>query len=98
MNVADFPEAFKAEATAGAQFLEALRQEHDLDWTFLSPSANFARGECTGTFRLGGDELLSMQTAKAGYRWKTSPSQWSTNWSIPGIAPDGTRSVIEPSS
>jgi uncharacterized protein len=58
MNAADFPEAFKAEATAGAQFLEALRQEHDLDWTFLSPSANFAPGERTGTFRLGGDELL----------------------------------------
>ena len=58
MNAADFPEAFKAEATAGAKFLEALRQEHDLDWTFLSPSANFAPGERTGTFRLGGDELL----------------------------------------
>ncbi len=58
MNAADFPEAFKAEAAAGAQFLEALRQEHDLNWTFLSPSANFAPGERTGTFRLGGDALL----------------------------------------
>jgi putative NADH-flavin reductase len=54
-----FPEAFKAEATAGARFLERLRSEPDLDWTFLSPSANFAPGERTGRFRLGGDQLLS---------------------------------------
>jgi putative NADH-flavin reductase len=53
-----FPDAFKAEATAGARFLERLRAEPDLDWTFLSPSADFAPGERTGHFRLGGDQLL----------------------------------------
>jgi uncharacterized protein len=53
-----FPDAFKAEATAGERFLQALRQEPDLDWTFLSPSADFSPGERTGTFRLGGDRLL----------------------------------------
>lgn len=53
-----FPEAFKAEATAGARFLGRLRQERDLDWTFLSPSAEFAPGLRTGKFRLGGDQLL----------------------------------------
>lgn len=53
-----FPEAFKVEAKAGAQFLEKLRSERDLDWTFLSPSADFAPGERTGRFRLGGDQLL----------------------------------------
>jgi hypothetical protein len=51
-----FPEAFKAEAKAGARFLERLRAERDLDRTFLSPSADFALGE--RHFRLGGDELL----------------------------------------
>lgn len=54
-----FPEAFKAEARAGARFLERLRSEEDLDWTFLSPSADFAPGERTGHYRLGGDRLLS---------------------------------------
>lgn len=53
-----FPEAYKAEATRGAAFLDALRQVSDLDWTFLSPSAVFVPGERTGTFRVGGDELL----------------------------------------
>jgi putative NADH-flavin reductase len=58
MDSDGFPEAFKAEAKAGGRFLERLRAEHDLDWTFLSPSADFAPGERTGHFRLGGDQLL----------------------------------------
>ena len=53
-----FPEAFKAEANAGTRFLQRLRAEPDLDWTLLSPSADFAPGERTGHFRLGGDQLL----------------------------------------
>jgi putative NADH-flavin reductase len=53
-----FPEAYKAEAEAGAAFLVRLRAETDLDWTFLSPSADFVPGERTGHFRLGGDQLL----------------------------------------
>jgi uncharacterized protein len=53
-----FPEGYKAEARAGARFLDALRKEADLDWTFLSPSAEFAPGERTGKFRLGGNELI----------------------------------------
>jgi len=53
-----FPAAYKAEAAAGRQALDALRNEPELDWTFVSPSAEFAPGERTGTFRLGGDQLL----------------------------------------
>lgn len=58
MDTDGFPDALKAEASAGARFLERLRAEPDLDWTFLSPSADFAPGERTGHFRLGGDQLL----------------------------------------
>ncbi|WP_286914112.1 MULTISPECIES: NAD(P)-dependent oxidoreductase [unclassified Pseudomonas] len=54
----DFPEAYKAEASAGARFLEQLRQEQNLDWTFLSPSAEFVEGERTGHYTLGKDHLL----------------------------------------
>lgn len=54
----NFPAEYKAEATAGAEFLEVLKQVDDLDWTFLSPSALFVPGERTGDFRLGKDELL----------------------------------------
>ena len=53
-----FPDAYKPEAGAGIAFLEALKAEPDLDWTFLSPSALFDGAERTGTFRLGGDDLL----------------------------------------
>lgn len=56
----DFPEAYRAEATAGAVFLDKLKDVSDLDWTFLSPSAAFVPGARTGRFRLslGRDELL----------------------------------------
>lgn len=54
----DFPEAYKAEASAGVRFLEVLRQEQNLDWTFLSPSAEFVEGERSGHYTLGKDHLL----------------------------------------
>ncbi len=53
-----FPAEYKAEASAGAAFLDVLRQEQELDWTFLSPSALFDGTERTGQFRLGQDHLL----------------------------------------
>jgi putative NADH-flavin reductase len=58
VDTPEFPDIYKAEAMAGRDFLNVLRTEKDLDWTFLSPSAFLAPGERTGKFRLGGDELL----------------------------------------
>lgn len=55
----DFPDAYRAEAARGAAFLDLLSQETELDWSFLSPSAEFVPGERTGQFRLGKDSLLS---------------------------------------
>ncbi|MCU1763409.1 NAD(P)-dependent oxidoreductase [Pseudomonas sp. 14P_8.1_Bac3] len=63
-----FPQAYKAEASAGAVFLDNLRQEKELDWTFVSPSAEFVEGERTGSFRLGQDDLL---VSGAGRSWIT---------------------------
>ncbi|MCY1418217.1 NAD(P)H-binding protein [compost metagenome] len=54
----DFPEAYKAEATAGGHYLDTLRQEKELDWTFLSPSAEFVEGPRTGNYNTGKDHLL----------------------------------------
>jgi putative NADH-flavin reductase len=59
IDLPDFPAAYKAEATKGAEFLDLLKSEKELNWTFLSPSAEFVPGERTGTFRLGKDTLLS---------------------------------------
>ena len=59
IDTPQFPAAYKAEASKGGEFLELLRKENDLEWTFLSPSAMFVAGERTGKFRLGKDQLLT---------------------------------------
>jgi putative NADH-flavin reductase len=59
-----FPVAYKAEAEKGAAFLDLLRAEKELNWTFLSPSALFVAGERTGKFRLGTDQLLTAADGK----------------------------------
>ena len=58
VNSPDFPPEYKPETLAGVKVLDVLRQEEELDWTFLSPSYLFTPGERTGKFRLGKDELL----------------------------------------
>jgi putative NADH-flavin reductase len=65
VTTAGFPEAFKAEAEAGARFLQVLRESSGLNWTFLSPSADFSPGERTGKFRSGGDQLLTDAAGKS---------------------------------
>jgi len=59
IDTPEFPDAYKPEAGKGSDFLGLLRQEKELDWTFLSPSSMFVAGERTGKFRLGKDQLLS---------------------------------------
>lgn len=54
-----FPKEYVPEASKGAKFLEILKGETELEWTFLSPSAEIFEGERTGQFRLGKDSLLS---------------------------------------
>jgi len=61
----NFPVAYKAEAEKGAAFLDLLRAEKELNWTFLSPSALFTAGERTGKFRLGKDQLLTADDGKS---------------------------------
>jgi putative NADH-flavin reductase len=60
-----FPVVYKAEAEKGAAFLDLLRAEKELNWTFLSPSALFTAGERTGKFRLGIDQLLTAADGKS---------------------------------
>ncbi|KXT75244.1 NAD(P)-dependent oxidoreductase [Streptococcus sp. DD12] len=52
----DFPEEFKPLAKAQADELEVLRTKDELNWTFISPAANFvADGERTGGYILAGE-------------------------------------------
>src|SRR5271155_1374472 len=45
VNSPDFPAEYRPETLAGVEFLNVLRKEKELDWTFLSPSFFFAPGE-----------------------------------------------------
>jgi hypothetical protein len=59
VDTPQFPEQWKAGALATREVLYLLRDEPELEWTFLSPSATIAPGERTGQFRLGTDQLLT---------------------------------------
>ena len=65
LTTPNFPAQYKAEAEKGAAFLDLLRQEKELNWTFLSPSALFIAGERTAKFRLGTDQLLTGADGKS---------------------------------
>ncbi|MCK1681125.1 NAD(P)-dependent oxidoreductase [Bradyrhizobium sp. 147] len=65
VTTSNFPAQYKAEAEKGGAFLDLLRQEKDLNWTFISPSALFVEGERTGKFRLGTDQLLADANGKS---------------------------------
>jgi uncharacterized protein len=54
-----FPAEHKAEALAGAAYLDALKQADDLHWTFLTPATFFGPGARTGKFWLSRDTLLT---------------------------------------
>ena len=55
----DFPAEWKSGALRTAAFLDQLRAEQELDWTFVSPAAHLAPGERTGHYRIGGDQLVT---------------------------------------
>ena len=65
LDAPGFPAAYRPEAEGGRRFLDVLRAERTLDWTFLSPSAEFVPGERTGKFRLGRDQLLTDANGKS---------------------------------
>lgn len=58
IDTPEFPAEWKGTAEGARQALDLLRQERDLDWTVLAPSAHLEPGERTGAFRLGTDALL----------------------------------------
>lgn len=58
MDSPGFPSAYQATAEGARQALRLLRQEPELDWSMLCPSAVIAPGQRSGKFRLGTDQLL----------------------------------------
>jgi putative NADH-flavin reductase len=56
-----FPEAIKPIVKPAIDFLDDLKQEKEVDWTFFSPAMTIFVGprEGPGSFRLGKDELVT---------------------------------------
>jgi putative NADH-flavin reductase len=59
VDLPGFPTEYKQGALATREALNMLRKEPNLDWSFLSPSADLFPGQRTGKFRLGTDQLLA---------------------------------------
>ena len=53
-----FPAQWQPTARGARDALALLKQEKQLDWTMLSPSAHIEPGQRSGKFRLGTDQLL----------------------------------------
>lgn len=59
IDTPDFPEEWKVFAMGGIAFLNALRDEKAIDWTFFSPAALIFEGPRLGRYRLGGEQLIT---------------------------------------
>lgn len=55
VDTPEFPAAWKTGATAARDYLNILKKEEQLDWTFLSPAFHLEPGQRIGKFRLGKD-------------------------------------------
>lgn len=54
----EFPEFLKPLVIGGIHFLDALRHEKELNWSFFSPAMLFFEGPRVGSFRLGKDVMV----------------------------------------
>ncbi|WP_435925578.1 NAD(P)-dependent oxidoreductase [Paenibacillus sp. DYY-L-2] len=58
VDTPEFPDFVRPTATNQGKNLDILQQTEGIQWTFISPSANFALGSRTGTYQTGKDQLL----------------------------------------
>lgn len=58
LDTTNFPEQVKGGVLATKETLYMLKEEKELEWTFLSPPSSIAPGERTGHYRVGKDQLL----------------------------------------
>ena len=92
---ADRPPSFRRLQARGPRrvvFLDALRQEKVLNWTFLSPSRCSSRASAPASSAWAMTCCWRTTRARAGSRWKTTPSRWPTRSRRPGI-----RAAVTPS-
>jgi putative NADH-flavin reductase len=61
----DLPSWVRPGSLATIDALDQLRKEPELEWSYLSPSAELKPGQRTGKLRLGNDQLLVDATGKS---------------------------------
>jgi len=59
IDTPDFPEAWKGAAMGGIAFLDDMRRESMVDWTFFSPAALIFEGPRLGHYRTDTDRLVT---------------------------------------
>ncbi len=59
VDTPSFPPAVKPYALAVREVLSLLRQDPWLNWSYISPSPLLTPGDKTGSFRVGGDRVLT---------------------------------------
>lgn len=59
LDTPEFPEVWKAGATATREAFYTIKAQDDLDWTVLSPAMVIEPGPRTGKFRLGTDQVVA---------------------------------------
>jgi putative NADH-flavin reductase len=60
-----FPAEYKAVSSAHRDALKAYQKVDELDWTYVSPSAEIMPGQRTGKFRIGTTQLLTDEQGKS---------------------------------
>jgi putative NADH-flavin reductase len=59
LDLPDFPEAYRPDATAQAEVLDYYRTVPDVRWTYFSPAAEIGPGSRTGSYRTDTDTLVT---------------------------------------
>lgn len=65
LDTTNFPEQVKGGVLATRETLYMLKEEKELEWTFLSPPSSIAPGERTGHYRVGKDQLLKNEEGES---------------------------------
>jgi hypothetical protein len=65
LDTASFSEQAKKGVVATREVLYMLREEKELEWTFLSPPTSIKPGERTGHYRVGKDQLLKNEKGES---------------------------------
>jgi putative NADH-flavin reductase len=65
VDTPNFPIEYKSVASAHRDALKLYKNDQELEWTYISPSAEIEPGERTGKFRTGTNQLLTGEDGRS---------------------------------